>query len=29
MIECAIVSGVMMRVLIAHDGGAEMDLLRG
>jgi len=28
MVECAIVSGLMMRMLIAHDGGTKIDLLR-
>jgi hypothetical protein len=28
MVECDIVSRLMMRVLVAHDGGAEVDLLR-
>jgi hypothetical protein len=28
MLECAIVGGIMMRMLVAHDGGGTNDLLR-
>lgn len=28
MLKCAIVSGIMMRMLVAHDGGGTDDLLR-
>jgi hypothetical protein len=27
MIECAVIGGIMMRMLVAHGGGTENDLL--